>query len=432
MLILVDSITNRIEYVFDFIFGNQQINYSFTSDIAEFTNCKTEKFVYATQETASVFKIPCTNLLYEEGITQISIETGEYQNETCFSFNGIVDPIASIFYVLSRMEEYQNELKYDKHKRFQAKQSLQYQFNCLEQLICERLAKVVIDQLHTQQIIQQAYQKQALNCCPSFDIDNSYAYLHKGFIRSQLAKFKDLFKGNQKRLQERKLVFNGTKKDPFDTYDRIFEIAQSFQTHVFILLGKLGKYDRNSPPKSKQQQFIRLIDEKCTLGIHPSYASNEQTKKLTAEITSLEKILSRPIKHSRQHFLRLNFPKSYQELIKHGIEHDFSMGFAEEVGFRSGTLRAHRWFDLSSNQITNLWIHPFAYMDGTLHDYKNWSSNYAIQKIHQLIQEASLFGGDFYFIWHNETIGNHGRWEGWSEVLDETLNQFQTSILNNK
>ena len=98
------------------------------------------------------------------------------------------------------------------------------------------------------------------------------------------------------------------------------------------------------------------------------------------------------------------------------------MGFAEHVGFRCGTGRAHFWFDLKLNTMTNLTIHPFAYMDGTLHEYMKLTIEESKTKIDQLREELRTFGGDFVFIWHNETIGDYGKWNGWSAVLDYTIN----------
>jgi hypothetical protein len=38
-----------------------------------------------------------------------------------------------------------------------------------------------------------------------------------------------------------------------------------------------------------------------------------------------------------------------------------------------------------------------------------------------LFDEVKKYGGQFSFIWHNETIGNYGIWKDWSEVFDFSI-----------
>jgi hypothetical protein len=101
------------------------------------------------------------------------------------------------------------------------------------------------------------------------------------------------------------------------------------------------------------------------------------------------------------------------------------MGYPDIAGFRAGTARPYQWFDLSKNEITNLTIHPFAFMDITLNEYMKLNTSQAIDKIDSLFKEVKKYGGEFSFIWHNETIGNYGIWKGWSEVFEHSVSLKQ-------
>ena len=163
------------------------------------------------------------------------------------------------------------------------------------------------------------------------------------------------------------------------------------------------------------------MNEKAVVGIHPSYHSNSYRYHVKEEKERLEKIIDDSIENTRQHFLKLKIRITYPNLVSLGFKHEYSMGYADSIGFRAGTARPHRWFDLNKNQLTDLIIHPFIYMDGTLNEYLQLSPDESKKIIWKLFSEVSRFGGDFMCIWHNETIGNYGKWNGWNDVLEYTL-----------
>ena len=417
VLVLVDDISARIQYTFDFIFKMRGVEYILVESIDTFNDFQGAKLNYSKQKCSDGISFTPSGLLNETGIWNGNLVKVQIESVDCLSFNGNKDLVASVFYVLTRMEEY-NCCSYDDHDRFPFSHSILKKYEWVEQAVCDRWASYIIVDLLKVEVV-----KSKVEIIPTFDIDNTYAFKLKSGKRRALSKLKDVVKLDAKRITKRKSVENG-EKDPYDTFDKIIEVGKQFSgVKVFWLIASEGSKDRNVPIENIQhRKLIKRVAQSVEVNIHPSYGSFLNASQVMSERDGLESITGSSIVRSRQHFLRFQLPKSYRDLIDAGIRNDYSMGFAENVGFRSGTARAHNWFDLERNEVTELTLHPFTYMDGTLLEYMSLTPEESKRRIQKLYAEIQNFGGDFIFLWHNETIGEYGKWKGWSQVLDFTLN----------
>jgi hypothetical protein len=167
--------------------------------------------------------------------------------------------------------------------------------------------------------------------------------------------------------------------------------------------------------------LIKLLSDYADVGIHASYASNDTPDLLKKEVNRLSDVLNREITRSRQHFLRLEIPNTYHTLLNLDIHNDYSMGFASQPGFRAGTCDAFPFYDLEMEAETPLMIHPFVFMEGTLADYLRLTPEDGLNYIYRLIDEVKAVDGAFISLWHNESLGGQGRWEGWPEVYEKMI-----------
>jgi hypothetical protein len=220
----------------------------------------------------------------------------------------------------------------------------------------------------------------------------------------------------------------GKERDPYDTYQFLDSVFKGNEEKVkfFFLLGDYAQFDKNVSHENRHfQRLILNISQKYDVGIHPSFAGflHGCHGKVIKESGRLKKITGKEILKSRQHYLNLKFPKTYQNLIKAGISEDYTMGFADQTGFRAGICTPFYFYDLINETKTNLLIAPFQIMDGTLLHYQSLSPEAAFDEIKSIMTEIKNVGGTFVSIWHNETINDLGEWKGYRDVF-EKMNQL--------
>ena len=93
------------------------------------------------------------------------------------------------------------------------------------------------------------------------------------------------------------------------------------------------------------------------------------------------------------------------------------MGFNDNIGYRTGTSLPYYWFDISTNEKTNLIINPFVAMDVSFKNYLKTSSFQANQLGNLFKQSIKQYKGNFCFIFHNESASETDGWEGWKNTI---------------
>lgn len=428
LLVYTHRITSRSKYVFKLILGDiLKLKYELSTNKEEFLAYQGPKFSYARHPVGDELFFYATGLLFETGIVVQELSYIHWNGNPAFYTtirNSALpfDPFAASFYLSSRYEEYLPHIK-DVHGRFAASQSVAYRNHFLQKPLINIWAREIASLLK-KHFPGLEIPKKEYRYIPTIDIDNAWAYRHKGFIRVGAGLIADLINLNFRHFSERIKVLLRLKEDPYDTYDYQVELIERYnlQPIYFFLLGDYAPYDKNVPYQNKHlQSLIKFIDDFAQVGIHPSYASNDKPASLKREISRLSAILHREIQSSRQHFLRMSLPETYQRLIEMDITDDYTMGYAEQPGFRASLCSPFFFYDLDLEIETSLRVHPFCIMDGTLKDYLKVEPEGVIDYVRPLIDEVRNVGGNFITIWHNESFAENERWRNWRKVYEDII-----------
>lgn len=433
LLIYTTQKSARLAYVLAFVSQQCGLTVQVTNDKPTYESATLPKINYSNETLlAEEIQIVPHSLLTETTIRPQSIKVSIHNGYCCFFQTQRTaaipfDLFAAIFYLLSRYEEYL-ATDFDTHDRFSATSSVAAQAGFLHLPIIDIwLADFKV--LLKKKFPELQFPPTVFQCQPTFDVDLAWAYLNRSFVRTAAATARDLWTG---KWQERVKVYLRQSPDPFFTFPYLMELHRHFSLSpiFFFLLGNYNQYDKNTAPKNKNlQKLIKELEDDYELGIHPSYASNESKELLQLEVNRLAGIVGRKVHQSRQHYLKLSLPVTYQRLIAVGIEKDYTMGYADAIGFRAGTSHPFKWYDLSKEATTALMIHPFQVMDVSLKEYLQYTPEKAIEVSVQMASLVKQYGGTFTLLWHNSSFARIGNWQAWKPVYETILSNIYEDTL---
>lgn len=346
---------------------------------------------------------------------------GEWQGWTLpYAQNGRLDAFAFAFWVVTRMEEWTDAGR-DEHGRFMGAASWAARAGVLEVPVVERVVRAwaAAEGLPPPVPRQPTWYA-------TVDVDNALAYRGKPGWRVLAGFGRDVVERNWPRSKERWAVLRGRVQDPFDTYEELLVLhaAGGVEGVFFFLMADRGPHDEGLPHASKGlAEAIRRVAERTVVGIHPGYASHGRQERIRTEVQRLQGVLGRQVEHARQHYLLHDARRAWPALVAAGVREDWSMGFADQIGFRAGMARPFPVYDLAAERRLPLRVHPVLAMEATLARYMQLPAGpETLQRVWRGAQAAWDVGGDVVTIWHNETFAGRGEWWPWRQF-------YQTLIL---
>ncbi len=415
----------RLEYVCRFVFSDLcGVRFRISGDPESLMASGFFRISYARDIHEGVFNLYAEGLLSESHIHPVDARLAEAGGQKIIfpappGFDMPFDILGASFFLLSRYEEY---LPYvpDSEGRFRAENSLAYRNGFLGEPVIERWA-VWLQQVMHRHDPSLVFGKRKFSFIPTIDVDNPWAYLHKGMLRNAGGLLKSLSGMTFREAAGRVEVLLGNRSDPYDNFDYIIENdnRHGCQSLIFFLTGNYGGRDSNYALRSPAfSQLVRRLASLRETGIHFSWRSHRDSDLFMHEKQLFQSLTGHEPLCSRQHYLMMRFPDTFRDIVRAGIRSEYSMGYASLTGFRAGTCTPFQFYDLVKDIATGLTLYPFQVMDVTLKHYMKLDPRSAIREIAKIIARIREVNGCFVSIWHNESLSGQGEWKGWREVYE--------------
>ncbi|MBI2541586.1 polysaccharide deacetylase family protein [Candidatus Woesearchaeota archaeon] len=424
--IILEKAEEKAEYILKILFGIMGFEYHFI-DAKSAKNYPVAVYYGNNSDLKHkcLIEIPCS----DDFIGKIGKWPYKKAGQnTVFS----IDIISMSFFLLTRQEEIDNK-KRDKHERFDHSETILKDFikvpiinnyvRHLEGLIIEGLKKQGLP------ILKKTHwpKGEELAVSLTHDVDVLYKYSFIGCL-VETKKAAILLLGlNIKKafsvLADMAMFLIANKKPYWQMLNVAeFEQKYGFKSTFYICGKRRHRLDPNYDAGSKEiKDAVRKLHSMgFEIGVHGSYTSYLDFKKLSEEKEILEESLGGKISGNRQHFGRFEVPYTWRIHDKL-FYYDSTAGYINMSGFRASICFPFKAYDALENKKLNLLEIPFTTSDGTLFGPMNLGKEDAWQDTKNLMDEVKKNNGVVVLDWHQRTIYEKdypGYWEVYINAVE--------------
>ncbi len=431
VLVFTHKITPRVRYIFKHIFQRMLgVEVELTTKVEQFIAHKAAKMSYTRQQLGNELFVRSHELLFEQGISDLEIKVQSWEGLPAFFAVGDksklpFDIFAASFFLLSRYEEYYPFMG-DAMGRFPVEESLAFKNDFLElplvDLWVQRFRSVLLERFpETELRNQPSYRFQSL-----IEVPCAFVYRKKGFLRTIAGTFLDLFQFKFRKVFRRYATLLGLRRDPGDNFSRYTVLHRQYQVEAifFFLVSDFSAYDH--PISFNINAFRELIknvadyDQVALLG---SYDGRGNIKKMTTEKQRLQELIHKKVAQHRCHFNSLTIPENYRAMVEAEITEDYSMSYAQSIGFRASTCTPFLFYDIGSEMQLPVKVFSPCACSTQLHALGSIAEIEAtLERLHQQIVRVE---GLMALTFRNTTLSNESYKKGWRELYIETLKKYR-------
>ncbi|MFD2531485.1 polysaccharide deacetylase family protein [Gracilimonas halophila] len=332
-----------------------------------------------------------------------------------------VDVIGMAFFLLSGYADIHFS-EQDEHLRYKGKTSFVVKNNLIDRPIIQEWFLVIANLLYGVEKLKPRKQIPAYSKHVSHDVDQPFEYLD--YTRSRLLKriLGDLLiRRNVNKVKKRYRLYRAVKTgnynaDPYNNFSEIIDIlkANDIKSTFFFVSGK--NESEHDVLYNIEHQAIKNIIKRIhkaghLLGLHPSYNTLHSPELLREEVQKLQNVcdvldLQIEINATRKHYLRWDWHSTAKDLQDAGIKHDYTVGYADRSGYRTGVAFPYRGFDWKEKKSLDIKLHPLIVMEASLlsDKYMGLSLEQAEEKLVSYHNQLKRLGGEYVVLWHNNRL----------------------------
>ena len=384
--------------------------------------------VYGTEES-----MPTLPLKTWRGIPLLFGEPREEWSADGSQLIIYADLLASTYFLISRYEEMYRRSERDSYGRFPGKSSLPYRAGFLHRPIIdeygEALRQILLEtgiaERHNLRLEERPQTFSRVNL--THDLSRPYNYRGwRSFLRAWL-------KQKKSPLEAARLSFSADVEDDYFTFPKFLKWDRNTcdslgrdRSDIFLFIRMPSHHPLDKPYYSLHSLYLRRIlsiaaKHKVLLALQCSYAAGHQSELISKERHQFEKAFRQRPRGLRHNKLTSCEPEDLLQAYVSGFRNDYSMGYADVVGFRLGTCRPVKFINPNTRLLTELILHPLVLRDLTLSDqrYMALEQDEAERIAHDLIRTTARYNGELTLLWHNDLLSQ--KTHPWHSVLYRSM-----------